>query len=594
MDNDSNINPGPKHYRGAKNNKANNSTENLIDNTIKFEPVDIKVEDINESDDPLDVNFVSLNNQNTSGFADLYVCHICGVHCETELSQKIHIQVHVDANEIFPCTICNELFDEKSILDTHMITTHDIIKVTSSNEESDGDDDDDEDYYYNGEGDDDYNGEGADDDDIDNTKTSTSSLSERSKERYAIIYNALIEWKNKKNIKELDEKLLLNYFHELSKKIKPPTLKSHYFMLKKTIQLNDGIDIGCYKLLNCYLRKKSDGYFSTRSKIFTSKEIEHFLNDAPDKFYLAVKVAFIFGFIGACRCKELYNMTIDDLKDDGSLLIVTIRPEANRKQRIFTVEGEFYNIYKKYILLRPNDIQTNRLFIKLKNGKCINIVIGKNNFGRMPKEIAKYLNLPNLDLYTGSSFRRTSAKLLADSGVDINTLKLHGGWKTEHVIDFIKEAAENKKIQALKNTNNNNTKDIPREPKPTMNFIPQIQNQKMNPKLTKTTSEIVILNKQSPNNIIKQEDIEPLRKKVRKDNDLPSTSKPLLLSTPPPLTPITPMTPTTSTSSSSTSSSSAPLKNCVALINGNNFTITPTSQHIFNFHNCQINITFKK
>jgi hypothetical protein len=38
--------------------------------------------------------------------------------------------------------------------------------------------------------------------------------------------------------------------------------------------------------------------------------------------------------------------------------------------------------------------------------------------------------LPNPKEYTGHSFRRTSATLLADAGADLLTLKRHGGWRS--------------------------------------------------------------------------------------------------------------------------------------------------------------------
>ena len=44
----------------------------------------------------------------------------------------------------------------------------------------------------------------------------------------------------------------------------------------------------------------------------------------------------------------------------------------------------------------------------------------------MGKQVVKFLVLPNPELYTGHSFRRTSETLLVDSGA----LKSHGGWKS--------------------------------------------------------------------------------------------------------------------------------------------------------------------
>lgn len=63
----------------------------------------------------------------------------------------------------------------------------------------------------------------------------------------------------------------------------------------------------------------------------------------------------------------------------------------------------------------------------------------------MPCKIANYLKLPNATTYTGHSFRRTSATLLADSGANMTTIKRHGGWKSSTVAEgYIADSIENK------------------------------------------------------------------------------------------------------------------------------------------------------
>lgn len=64
----------------------------------------------------------------------------------------------------------------------------------------------------------------------------------------------------------------------------------------------------------------------------------------------------------------------------------------------------------------------------------------------MSKKIATYLNLQNPQLYTGHSFRRTSATLLASCGGNILQLKQHGGWKSSNVAEgYIEDSLTNKK-----------------------------------------------------------------------------------------------------------------------------------------------------
>lgn len=114
-------------------------------------------------------------------------------------------------------------------------------------------------------------------------------------------------------------------------------------------------------------------------------------------------------------------------------MLVKIPNHKTNIPRVFTVDGKFRNIVAKYEALRPKNASSDRFFLNFQRGKCTLQVIGKNKFGKMPGDIAKYLNLPDASLYTGHSFRRTSATLLADSGADLKTLKLHGGWKSSAV-----------------------------------------------------------------------------------------------------------------------------------------------------------------
>ena len=69
----------------------------------------------------------------------------------------------------------------------------------------------------------------------------------------------------------------------------------------------------------------------------------------------------------------------------------------------------------------------------------------------MPKLVAEFLNLEDSHNYTGNSFRRTSATLLADGGGDLLQLKRLGGWKRSSVVEgYIEDTILNKsKIGSL-------------------------------------------------------------------------------------------------------------------------------------------------
>ncbi|XP_015115445.1 uncharacterized protein LOC107040041 [Diachasma alloeum] len=266
-----------------------------------------------------------------------------------------------------------------------------------------------------------------------------NELPDKSREQYQNTYRKFIDWKDMNHKDSLGEDVMLEYFRELADKVKPPTLWTQFSMLKHTISLYDRVDITNFKKLRNFLKKKSVGYQSKTTKVFTSKEIEKFLNDAPDNQYLPEKVTLIFGIIGACKNQELVNLTVDDIEDDGTMALVKIPKNENNAARSFTVCGEFYKMYKKYAVLRPKKVDYKRFFLNYRYGKCFNQAIGHNKFNLMPKQIAAFLNLPNPDEYKANSFRRTSAMLLAHSGADVKTIQRHGGWTPKIAKDVIAE-----------------------------------------------------------------------------------------------------------------------------------------------------------
>lgn len=126
-------------------------------------------------------------------------------------------------------------------------------------------------------------------------------------------------------------------------------------------------------------------------------------------------MALIFGVCGACRSDELTRVTMNDIKDHNGLFLVTVPSTSVNTTRSFTIDGDFYRTVQKYMDLRPSNVITNRFFLNYQNGKCTVQVIGKNKFARMPKQIARFLELPDPDSYTGHSFRKTSSLLASSS-----------------------------------------------------------------------------------------------------------------------------------------------------------------------------------
>ncbi|KAJ8964693.1 hypothetical protein NQ317_001267, partial [Molorchus minor] len=121
-------------------------------------------------------------------------------------------------------------------------------------------------------------------------------LPTKSRSLYDIAYNRFKKWCAEKNVQVYSENVLLAYFSENAKNYKSSTLWAQYSMVKT-----------------------GDGY---QAKILTKSEIDRFLSSANDKEFLMIKVGLILGIAGACRTDELVNLTVDDIEDVGSSLIV--------------------------------------------------------------------------------------------------------------------------------------------------------------------------------------------------------------------------------------------------------------------------------
>lgn len=104
--------------------------------------------------------------------------------------------------------------------------------------------------------------------------------------------------------------------------------------------------------------------------------------------------------------------------------------------------------------------------------------MGKNSISAVPSKIALFLKLENPEKYTGHSFRRTSATLLANTGVDVLALKRHGGWKSANIAEsYVAESITNKNEVANKilyNKNVNSSSSSPSIPSSTITSMSSV------------------------------------------------------------------------------------------------------------------------
>ncbi|XP_056635216.1 uncharacterized protein LOC130444188 [Diorhabda sublineata] len=79
---------------------------------------------------------------------------------------------------------------------------------------------------------------------------------------------------------------------------------------------------------------------SKKTKVFNMGYIYQFLKDAQNFQYLMRKVAAIFGIARSCRRDELKKLSIEDIEEVDSILILEELRSKTDKERSFVIRDE--------------------------------------------------------------------------------------------------------------------------------------------------------------------------------------------------------------------------------------------------------------
>lgn len=301
-------------------------------------------------------------------------------------------------------------------------------------------------------------------------EVSAELLPKKSCERYEKEYSLFCKWRQQKKVNTVSDDILLVYLAEKAKSMKASTLWSRFSMIKSCLAVKENVDVSRLPKTTAYLKRQSVGYTPKKSKVLTADQVAKFILEAPDEKWLLTKIILIFGIFGACRRDDLTRLTLEDVEDNGRFLVVFLRDGKNHKSRSFTITKEKCpfdpcSFYRKYINLRPANMNSRRLLIAYRNGRCYAQHAGCHTISGTTKHIAEYLNLDNPEEYTGHGLRRSSASMLVEGGGDLLTLKRHGGWRSSTVAEGYIEESVNRKIDVSRklfcNSRLENTKSTP-------------------------------------------------------------------------------------------------------------------------------------
>lgn len=142
----------------------------------------------------------------------------------------------------------------------------------------------------------------------------------------------------------------------------------------------------------------------------------------------------------------MVNLTVGNVKDDGIEISVYVPTTKTKVPKDYIICGEMAKIIREYIKLRPQNAKTDRMLMQYRKGKCVNQVMGKHSIAKIPKEIAAFLKLPEPNLYTGHSYRRSGTTIAADAGASVEDLMRLGPWKSIAVCQrYVQDSKRNKR-----------------------------------------------------------------------------------------------------------------------------------------------------
>ena len=280
-----------------------------------------------------------------------------------------------------------------------------------------------------------------------------NSYLEKTKTAMTRIWGNFENWRGNAN---LNERTLLEYITEASESKAPTTLWTELSLIVSEAKRTKGVDLGEVPTIKAFLKAIGKKHKKKQSKAFTKTEIMQYLKEEPeDNEQLYYKVVLVLGYYGALRMAELVEITFENISTIGNgynIYIVRKKTDkANIRETKYLprLDGPTCpcRILEKYMNNFTKLERTGWLLRRYWLGKFTKNHIGINVISKIPSIIAKYLNLPEPNGYTGHSFRSSSATALVEAGASQINLKRHGGWKSDSIAESYIRNSQRQKVE---------------------------------------------------------------------------------------------------------------------------------------------------
>ena len=118
---------------------------------------------------------------------------------------------------------------------------------------------------------------------------SLNLLPSKSRERYEKEYEVFKQWLKENHVKRITEDAVLVYFSKKAETLKASTLWSKYSMLRSCVNIKENVDIKFPKVI-AFLKRQASGFRSKKACTFTREDVNKFISQATDQYYLHMKV----------------------------------------------------------------------------------------------------------------------------------------------------------------------------------------------------------------------------------------------------------------------------------------------------------------
>jgi len=278
------------------------------------------------------------------------------------------------------------------------------------------------------------------------------SLSEKSKNAYALYKNVFENWRKDK---PLSDDLICQYVRAFRKGFtsedstvsipchKASSTRTMFSHLRKYLE-NEGrfvISEHSLKLIYSYLDIKEKKEKTNQARVYTMDQIHDLFKIEPTTLtQIRDKLIFVFGVCALLRLSELYEINVEDvtLQKDGVVVkVLRKKATADRLVQTIWISNIFYgwdvaSNLKKYLDVIPTKGPLWRAVGPQQRRRLDVRRFSKKKLGETPKKMAMLLKIEP-DLFRSHSLRRTGASLMAANGATGEQIKAMGNWVSSSV-----------------------------------------------------------------------------------------------------------------------------------------------------------------